>query len=403
MSRSEDDAAPFTTVDWSAQSGRRLRPSGRTLVLLVGAAGLAASFAHDYLANPRKPYPFSLVEWDVTRLDWLLLVAALVGVRYGLVPALADPERTRDRLGALLRRPAGAASLFVILALTLMAFLGPGSFELLYPRLEHRLQPPVFTTTSADLESYYNCVGPVADGRCHGTWQYPLGTNRIGENVLELLAEGLHVALKLGVAAGVIMSVVGVLVGATAGYVGGRVDDLLMRYVDVQQTVPAIVVYILVASLFLGEYGGIPDGGLFTLAVVFGLLDWGGIARLVRSEALRQRSTGYVRAAKAAGASDLHVLRAHVIPNSTSTALTAVTRRIPLLVLAQVALAYLQLNQVSASFGRMLRAGLFGDHLWHEKWWVTTSAVVVLVVLVVSFNVLGDVLRDVLDPTTEVE
>jgi len=261
----------------------------------------------------------------------------------------------------------------------------------------------VYTTTSTEIDYNYECVGRVVEGRCHGSWTYPLGTNRIGENVLELVAEGLHVAMKLGVAAGVIMVVLGVVVGATAGYVGGRVDDLLMRYVDIQQTVPAVVVYILVASLFLGEYGGIPDGGLFTLAVVFGLLDWGGIARLVRSQALQLRTTGYVRAARAAGASRLWVLRNHVVPNTTSTALTAVTRRIPLLVLAQVALAYLELNQVSASFGRTMRAGLFGDAAWHEKWWVTTAAVVVLVVLVVSFSVFGDVLRDVLDPQTEVE
>lgn len=403
MSRSDDETAPFKTVDWDRHGGRSRRPGGRTLVLLAGAAGLAASFAHDYLFAPEKPYPFSLVGWDVSRLDWLLLVAVLVGVRYGLVPALANRDRAARRARALLGRPAGLLSVVGIVGLTLTAFLGPDSFELLYPRLEHRLQPPVYTTTSTEIDYNYQCVGRVVEGRCHGSWRYPLGTNRIGENVLELVAEGLHVAMKLGVAAGVIMVVLGVVVGATAGYVGGRVDDLLMRYVDVQQTVPAVIVYVLVASLFLGEYGGIPDGGLFTLAVVFGLLDWGGVARLVRSQALQLRTTGYVRAARAAGASRLWVLRNHVVPNTTSTALTAVTRRIPLLVLAQVALAYLELNQVSASFGRTMRAGLFGDAAWHEKWWVTTAAVVVLVVLVVSFSVFGDVLRDVLDPQTEVE
>lgn len=372
-------------------------------MLLVGAVGLAGSFTHDYLVSPNRPLFFSLIGWDLSRLDWLLVVAMLVVVRYGVVPAVANPGVTVDRLRALLRRPAGLLSLSGILVLVALAVVGPEQFGLLYPRLEERLQPPVFGSTPTDLEVNYSCAGEVVNGRCQGSWKYPLGTNRIGEDVATLVSEGLRVALKLGFAAGVVMSVVGVTVGATAGYLGGRVDNLLMRYVDVQQTVPAVIVYIFLASLFLGEYGGIPDGGLFTLAVVFGLLDWGGIARLVRSEALSMRSTGYVDAAKVAGAGDLHVLRRHIVPNTTSTALTAVTRQIPLIVLAQVALSYLELNQVSESLGRVLLAGITNDLPWQEKWWVTSFTVLTLVVLVVSFNVFGDVLRDVLDPQTEVE
>ncbi len=402
VARQEGDTALFTTVDWESH-GRRLRPGPRTLVLLVGAAVLAVSYVHDYLVKPDRPLVFSLIGWDLSRLDWLVVVAMLVVLRYGVVPAAANPEVTADRLRALARRPAGVVSLAAILVLVALAVVGPEQFGQLYPRLEERLQPPVYASTPADLEVNYACAGEVSNGRCQGSWKYPLGTNRIGEDVATLVSEGLRVALKLGFAAGVLMSVVGVTVGATAGYVGGRVDDVLMRYVDVQQTVPAVIVYIFLASLFLGRYGGIPDGGLFTLAVVFGLLDWGGIARLVRSETLSMRSAGYVDAAKVAGASDLHVLRRHVVPNTTSTALTAVTRRIPLIVLAQVALSYLELNQVSQSLGRVLRAGITHDQPWHVKWWVTAFPVLALVVLTVAFNVFGDVLRDVLDPQTEVE
>lgn len=403
VARSKGEPALFTTVDWDEHGGRTLSPRPRTLVLLAGAGGLAASFTHDYLVKPNRPILFSLVGWDLDRLDWLLMVAVLVVVRYGVVPAAANPAVTRDRLRALLRRPAGLLSLSGIVILVALAVVGPDQFSLVYPRLEERLQPPVFASTPADLEASYSCAGEVSGGRCHGSWKYPLGTNRIGEDVAALVSEGLRVALKLGFTAGVLMSVVGATVGAVAGYLGGRVDQVLMRYVDVQQTIPAVIVYIFLASLFLGEYGGIPDGGLFTLAIVFGLLDWGGIARLVRSEALSVRSTGYVDAAKVAGASDLHVLRRHVVPNTTSTVLTAVTRRIPLIVLAQVALSYLELNQVGESLGRVFRAGITGDLPWHQKWWVTTFGVLTLVVLVVSFNVFGDVLRDILDPQTEVE
>ncbi len=404
MSQTEDDdRALFATVDWEDRTRGWSIPRARTLVALGGGVGLGLTYLHDYLAEPDEPYPFSLLGWDLARLDWLLLIAGLVIIRYGVVPAVANPELALDRLRALLGRPAGALSVASIAALAMLAVFGPEQFGLLYPRLEERLQPPVFASTPADLEYGYGCAGQLASERCHGSWKYPLGTNRIGEDVLVLVSKGLRVALKLGVTAGIIMSVLGVLVGSTAGYFGGRVDDLLMRYVDVQQTVPAVVVYIFLASLFLGEYEGIPEGGLFTVAVVFGLLDWGGIARLVRSEALTYRSAGYVNAARVAGASDLHVLRRHVIPNTTATALTAVTRRIPLIILAQVALAYLELSQVSNSLGRMLLAGITGDLSWQMKWWVSTSAVLTLVILVVSFNALGDVLRDVFDPQTEVK
>lgn len=402
VSNASDDAL-FTTIDWETSTRRRLWPTGRTLVLLAGAGGLTMSYIHDLIFAPDEPYPFSLVEWDVTRLDWLLLLAALVVVRYGLVPALATPKRTRKRLTVLLSRPAGLLSLAGLVALVVLAVLGPEQFGQTFPRLEERLQPPVFASTPVDLEYSYNCAGEVANGRCHGSWKYPLGTNRIGEDVVVMLGDGLRIALKLGFTAGVVMSVVGVVVGATAGYLGGRVDDLAMRYVDIQQTIPAVIVYIFLASLFLGDYGGVPSGGLFTFAIVFGLLDWGGIARLVRSEVLTMRSTGYVDAAKIAGASNAHVLRKHVIPNTTTTALTAVTRRIPLIVLAQVALAFLELSQVGDSLGLVLLRGITGDLAWQLKWWVTTSTVLTLVVLVVSFNVFGDVLRDVLDPQTEVE
>ncbi|AHG03093.1 peptide ABC transporter permease [Halobacterium sp. DL1] len=229
----------------------------------------------------------------------------------------------------------------------------------------------------------------MTEGVCHGSWQYPLGTTSVGEDMVNVIMYGAHIALKLSIAAAMIMVVVATAVGTTAGYFGGWVDDVLMRYVDVQQTIPAIVVYIIVATMYLGK-------GLFTLALIFGLLNWGGIARLVRSETLERRESGYVRAARSAGASDLHVIRRHLVPNSTATVVTALTRQIPLLILVQVLLAYLQLNTVRLrSLGGILRRSLppFG-----MGWWVAAGVTAFLVLTVLSFNVFGDVVRDVLDP-----
>jgi peptide/nickel transport system permease protein len=241
------------------------------------------------------------------------------------------------------------------------------------------------------------CVGPTTGEYCHGTWAYPLGTTRLGEGVVKIVVKGMRMALKLSVSTAMIMVVIATTLGTTAGYYGGLVDDLIMRYVDVQQTIPAIVVYIVLSTMYLGQ-------GLFALALVFGLLNWGGIARLVRSEAIQRRSDGFVRAAQSAGASNAHIIRKHVIPNSAATIVTALTRQIPLLILAQVALAYLRLNIVDLrSLGGVLRRGLSFDPVaWHVKWWVTLFPALFLVLTVVTFNVFGDVMRDVLDPKGEV-
>jgi peptide/nickel transport system permease protein len=402
MSSGGIDSAKFTRVDWSEESGGRFRPRLRTVGFVLSLAVLAVLLAYDVVVGPDELFGF--MYWDVTRMDWLVLVSAVLFVRYAVVPLVTNLDRSSKYVREFLTRPAGALSGAFILFFTFLGLLGPEFIDFTYPKLTHRLQPPVYTTVNTE-GIVHECVGKTTGNLCHGTWRYPLGTNIIGENVLEPLFYGNRTALKLGLSVAVIMGVIATAVGTAAGYFGGRVDDVLMRYVEVQQTVPAIVVYLVIATMFLGNLSGVPDGGLFAMALVFGLLDWGGIARIVRSEVLTRRSKGYVRAAKAAGASDLHVIRRHIVPNSTATLVTSITRRIPLLILAQVALAYLELNRVDErSIGGMLRNGLTGQHMvWHQKWWVTTFGVLFLVVTVVSFNVFGDTARDVLDPQEGVE
>ncbi|WP_135366491.1 ABC transporter permease [Halosimplex halophilum] len=402
MPSSDSDPPEFARVDWDATAPGRRRPSARTTGFALALLAVVGLLAYDLVVEPEKTIP--LVGWDVNRSGWLVVAALVVLARYVLVPLVADRDRTARHVRAFLARPAGVLALGYLVLFALLGVLGPELFQFTYAKLDARLQPPVFAGVNMGATDGYSCVGPVVDGVCRGTWQYPLGTNRIGENVVEGLIGGMHVAVKVGVATAVVMAAVATTVGTVAGYYGGWVDDLVMRYVDVQQTIPAIVVYIVLATLFFGNVEGISDGGAFAFVLVFGLLDWGGIARLVRGEAMQRRSEGYVRAARAAGASDLHVVRRHVVPNSTATIVTALTRRIPLLVLAQVGLAYLALNSTRpASFGELLRVSLQGRHMpWHVQWWTSVPAVLLLVGLVVSFNVFGDTVRDVLDPREEV-
>ncbi|WP_336034875.1 ABC transporter permease [Halobacterium yunchengense] len=385
MPSTEHDAPLFTRIDWDSQStgARDVRP--RTVAFAVAVLALLALYAYDSLYVDG-----AIVDtWDLSRMDWLFFVAVLLFARYVLVPAATSLDRSTDHVRAFLRRPAAVASFAWIAGFGVLGVLGPELIGM--PRVDFYAdyQPPVFTSTDAASVGGFECVGPGRDGVCHGTWQYPLGTTQQGENVVNVVMFGAHVALKLSLTAAMIMVVVATAVGTAAGYYGGLVDDVLMRYVDVQQTIPAVVVYIILATMYLGK-------GLFTLALVFGLLNWGGIARLVRSETLERKQAGYVRAARSAGASDVHVVRRHLVPNSTGTVAAALTRQIPLLVLVQVGLAYLSLSVVDMrSLGGILRQSLppFG-----VGWWVSASITAFLVVTVVAFNVFGDAIRDVVDP-----
>jgi len=387
------DAPRFTTVDWADEASGLPRVQVRTVGFVVALLALAALFAYDYSVSPN-----SLVwSWDLTRMDWLSLLAGVVGVRYGVVPLVADRDRTTRYVAALGRQPAAVLSFAYLFAFAVLGILGPETFGYATADFTRELQPPVYTSVNADPFVNYACIGDMVNERCHGTWKYPLGTTRVGEDVAKFVVYGMHIALKLALSAGILMVLVATAVGTAAGYFGGWIDDVLMWYVDIQQTIPAVVVYIIVAYTFL-------DDGLFTLALVFGLFDWGGIARLLRSETLKRRSSGYVRAARSAGASHLHVLRKHVVPNAADTIVTALTRQIPVLILIQVALSYLQLNTVNLrSLGEVLTRGLSTNPVpWFQRWWVMGSVVVFLVVTVVAFNLLGDAIGDVLDGQTEV-
>lgn len=403
------ESAAFVSIDWDARQTRLPRLEPETLGLLISLAVLLALFAYDFVVKPDELVWF--VNWDLDGVDWLFVTSMLLIVRYGVVPLVRRRDRTARQLRAFLRRPAGLLSVVYLAVFAGVGLVGPDTFFALdYPRLKYRFQPPAFFEYPADKHYYYNCAGEVVDGMCQGSLAYPLGTAPFGENMLKVILHATRLGLELGVTAGMIMAVLATVLGTVAGYYGGLLDDVLMGYVDIQQTVPAIVVYLVVATVWLGNLEGVTDGGMLTLILVFGLLNWGGIARLVRSGVLKRREAGYVRAAKAAGASDLHVIRNHIVPNSKATIVTSLTRQIPLIILAQVALAYLELNRLEYySLGRMMRyahrvniAGSSGGP-WYEVWWISVFPAIFLVFTVLSFNLLGDTMRDVFDPQEGVE
>jgi len=399
----QGSVAAFETVDWTEIEPSRRGVRKRTLVFLGGVLALAAGALYDYFeVAPKQPLFEGVgpevilfgqrvlpLYWDVTGIEWLFVASVLAFACFVVVPLAAAPRLTRFYWRRLRRDRFATASLVFLAVVFVVGVLGP----VLYPPTVDttvQSQPPAFTSTPMN---YYvsDCAGPVVGERCHGSLQYPLGTNALGKPLTALVVSGMRVVVELAFVISLFIVPLATAVGTVAGYFRGRIDTVLMGYVDAQQTVPAFVAYLVLA--FWGR-------SLFLFVLVFGLFSWGGIARLVRSETLQRREEQFVLAAKNAGASDWYVLREHVLPNVSNTVVTAVTRMIPLLILLHTAVAYMGMNKImNESWGETIANGFNGLHAaFPQVWWTPVVPTVFLALTVMAFGALGDGLRDALDP-----
>ena len=383
----------FESVDWTEVAvDRPTLPAGAAPLLPFLA--LAALFVYDLAVAPTWLVNVDLLgqdlRWDPARMDWLVCLSTLVFVVTVVAPLVRNPRLAREAWHGLRDDRLAVASLVYLVGFVLVGALGPTLLGEAPIRPALEFQPPVWgqVESTAVLE----CVGRTSgDGAvCHGSWRYPLGTDNLGRNMVHRLVAGLQVSLVMALVASMLMVPLAVFVGTVAGYVGGTVDDALMRYVEIQQTVPAVLVYLVLVYLLTRS--------LFLIVVVFGLLSWGGIARIVRSEVHQRKHESYVRAARAAGAGRLTVVRRHLLPNVSNTVLTAVTIQVPTLLLAEAGLAYLGIGErYSQSLGQLVRLGIV-DFQFTRFPWVATEAAVALALTAVAFNLLGDALRTALDP-----
>lgn len=387
------EAAEFERIDWDDLDGGTRFPPERA-VLVVGLLVLVAV----YLYHRDAGSAYLVWRWNVGPADWLVLVSIVVLVAYGLVP-LARNRRYVGRALAHLRsrRPTGLALVYLsgVVAVGAYGIVFFAPAELTEVTLD-RFQPPVWTTVPYGV-TQGDCVGYVPEGwdrnrPCHGTWEYPLGTDRWGYDLIDLLIAGARPVVYVTLVTVGLIVPLATAVGLVAGYYGGTVDDLLMAYVDAQLSVPAIVIYLLV-WMYVGR-------SMFLLLLAFGLLSWGGIARIVRSETLQRREEGYVLAARAVGAPSAYTLRRHVLPNVTDTVVPAAFHLLAVLVLTEAGLSFLGFNASFQSWGMTIAEGVsYGPPA--TVWWTSTFPAIALALTVAGFKVAGDGLRDVLDPRWE--
>jgi len=224
-----------------------------------------------------------------------------------------------------------------------------------------------------------------------GNATYPLGTDQVGRDVLSRIIYGARISLLVGVAAVLVSLAVGVSTGLVSGFLGGKVDTVIGTIVDVWLSFPQI----LLALAFVAALGP----SLVTIIVVLGFTGWERYARVVRAEVMALREKEFVEAARAIGVGRLRIIVRHVLPNTVSSIVVMSSLQVAQAILAEAALSFLGVGSGSShpTWGQMIA---LGRDFVTVAWWLATLPGVAILLTVLAINLVGDRLRDALDPRT---
>lgn len=290
------------------------------------------------------------------------------GIARASTRAVPHPGPWRLAAARFCRNRLAFAALCVIVALYVMAALAPWL-------------APYAPNAQPDIVHLQNLPPSLA---------HPFGTDFASRDVLSRVLYGARVSLSVALLAILLSATVGTIYGAVAGYYSGRVDHVLMRLIDAALAVPRIL--LLIAVLVL--WGAVP---LPALIVLLGATGWFGVSRIVRSEVLSLAAREMTLAARALGARDRDILRRHVLPNILSPVITTATLGIANVIIIEAGLSYLGIGvrPPTASWGNMIQDGV--DQI-ASVWWVSFFPGLAILITVMAFNLVGDGLRDALDP-----
>ena len=232
-------------------------------------------------------------------------------------------------------------------------------------------------------------VGTFSGAPCK---EFILGTDQIGRDVFSRLLYATRISLLVGILATVISTVIGVVLGLIAGYFGGVADMILMRFTDMVMSFPYILLVLVAAAIF--------KPGLWSIILILGFVDWPGVARMVRGNVLSLRETNFVKGNVVAGMPLRHILFSEILPNTVAPILVYATSVMAISMLDEAALSFLGMGvqPPMASLGNMLNGAQSITVLTSQPWlWLPPG--IMIVVLVVSINFVGDALRDAFDPS----
>jgi len=290
-----------------------------------------------------------------------------------------------DFVYSFTRSPVAVISSLVVVALVIAAVfasvLAPHNpFDLASLNLMDSFKPPVF----------------MADGDA----SYPLGTDDQGRDVLSGIMYGMQISLKVAILSIGFSLIVGISIGLLAGYAGGAIDSALMRVVDVQLTFPSILIALLVDGIVRAVLPQSMQESLEIYVIVFaiGISRWPQFARTVRGSTMVERGRDYVMAARVIGLSSVRIMITHILPNVLGPVLVIATLNLGLAILDEATLSFLGvgLPPTEPSLGTLIRIG--NNFLFSGEWWITIFPGFTLAAIVLSINLLGDWLRDALNP-----
>ncbi|MBF0200789.1 MAG: ABC transporter permease [Desulfamplus sp.] len=233
-----------------------------------------------------------------------------------------------------------------------------------------------------------------------GSPEFLLGTDNMGRDLLSTMIYGLRISVLIGIGAVLLQAFIGILVGLTAGYVGGKVDAVLMRVADIQFSFPYLMVAIFISAIFqiLFGIGSYEKMAVPLLIVIIGLAEWPVYARTIRASVMGEKNKEYVEAARVIGLSRPVIMIRHVLPNTLTSVMVISTIQVANAVMSEAALSFLGLGMpvTMPSLGSLIKSGF--EYIFSGSWWITIFPGLFLILFVLVINLLGDWLRDVLNP-----
>jgi len=292
----------------------------------------------------------------------------------------------RDAWRRLLKNKLAVFGLVVVVLVTIGSVTGPALIKRTFG-----FTPDYIPTNDVTLiRSFPPFRGPNGEF----SWKHPMGTDNAGRDQLARVLQGGQISLFVGIIATLVSLVIGVSYGAISGYVGGRVDNLMMRIVDVLYSLPYVILVIVLLSVFRSQT---PRGQLILLFVALGSVSWLTMARIVRGQVLSLKNQEFVLAARATGVSAPKIIFRHLVPNTLGPVIVYATLTIPQIMLTEAFLSFLGLGVQAplASWGSLAADGIQNIAIFP---WQLIFPGVTMALTLFSLNFLGDGLRDALDP-----
>jgi oligopeptide transport system permease protein len=300
---------------------------------------------------------------------------------------LARAQRSlwQDAGHRLVRNRAAVLGVVVILLAALIALLAPvlAPFDPLKVDTAHNQLEPIWTGSK-----YTNPI-------------YPLGTDQLGRDILSRLMWAARVSMVVGFIPTSLVFLIGIVVGLTSGYLGGWVDQLLMRVTDIVWAFPDFLFVLIIVASFRNSAFGDLLGGLALIFVAFAVVGWIGIARLTRGQVLALKEREFVEAARAVGSSRKRIMARHLLPNALAPLIVAAAFAVPGAIIGEATLSFLGvgIKPPTPSWGAMINEGFIGFSA--NPWAVMLPALCISVVML-AFTFVGDGLRDALDPRMKI-